>query len=67
MTNGLRRGALLEICLEEYRRHRDNGSGRCVACLEPLGACATRRNCEKVLLAAGLDPARFGRSVSFAW
>jgi hypothetical protein len=61
MTEGLRRGALLEMCVDLYRRHSDNGAGGCVACATP-NPCATRRNCDKVLLAAGLDPARFSRS-----
>jgi hypothetical protein len=66
MTEGLRRGALLEICIDLYRRHRDNGAGGCLECATS-DACATQRNCEKVLVAAGLDPARFNRSVNYAW
>jgi hypothetical protein len=68
MTDGLRRGALLEICIDLYRRHRDNGAGRCLGCpATPVVACTTRRNCEKVLVAAGLDPTKFSRSVNYAW
>jgi hypothetical protein len=67
VTEGLRRGALLEICIDLYRRHPDNGAGGCLACATPVAACATRRNCEKVLLAAGLDPAKFNDTVHFAW
>jgi hypothetical protein len=67
MTDGLRQGALLEICIDLYRRHRDNGRGGCLACQIPVATCATRRNCEKVLLAAGLDPAKFNRSINYAW
>ncbi|MEN3305534.1 MAG: hypothetical protein V7603_1736 [Micromonosporaceae bacterium] len=67
MTKSLRQGALLEICIDLYRHHRDNGAGGCLACATPVGACATRRNCDKVLLAAGLDPAKFNRAASFAW
>ncbi len=68
MTDGLRQGALLEICIDLYRRHRDNGVGGCLACATtPVGACTTRRNCEKVLVAAGIDPAKFNRSINFAW
>jgi hypothetical protein len=66
MTEGLRRGALLEMCIDLYRHHRDNGAGGCYSCATP-GACSTRRNCEKVLLAAGLEPARFSRAANYAW
>lgn len=60
MTASLRRGAIVEICVELYQRHRDNGMGDCTTCAVPLHTCSTRRNCEKVMVAAGLDPAKFG-------
>jgi hypothetical protein len=66
MTEGLRRGALLEICIDLYRRHPGNGAGGCVACATRATPCVARRNCEKVLVAAGLDPAKFG-GVNLAW
>ena len=59
MTEGLRRGAMLEICVSLYQQHRDDGAGGCSACLVPVRTCTTRRNCEKVLVAAGLDPTKF--------
>lgn len=56
---GLRGSAMLEVCVDLYVAHHDDGVGRCHRCGVPLMACVPRRNAAKVLSAAGLDPVRF--------
>ena len=67
VSEELRRGALLEMCIDLYRRHPGNGAGGCLACETTTAPCSTRRNCEKVLVAAGLDPAKFNNVIGVAW
>jgi len=63
-VHAARHMSLLAMCVDVYRAHRDDGTGRCMACGSPL-PCRSKRHAAAVIEAHAHDPARYDDAASF--